>query len=55
MTHLIYPTTNFKAIEQKISELIDCFDNQDNRLIVSKMKSLVPEYKSNNSIYEELD
>jgi FlaA1/EpsC-like NDP-sugar epimerase len=46
---------DFKAIEQKISELIDCFENQDNRLIVSKMKSLVPEYKSNNSIYEELD
>ena len=46
---------DFKTIESKITELISSFDNQDNRLIVSRMKTLVPEYKSNNSIYEELD
>ncbi len=46
---------DFKTIEVKIAELISSFENQDNRVIVSKMKTLVPEYKSNNSIYEELD
>lgn len=45
----------FDVIEQKIKELIQLFDLQDNLSIVSKMKEIVPEYKSNNSIYELLD
>lgn len=45
----------FKTIEKQINELINCFDKQDNSLIVSLMKTLVPEYISNNSIYEKLD
>ncbi len=46
---------DFDFINTKIKGLIDCFDAQDNKVIVTKMKELVPEFKSNNSIYEELD
>jgi FlaA1/EpsC-like NDP-sugar epimerase len=46
---------DFKTTEQKINELIKCFEKQDNNQIVSQMKALVPEYISNNSIYEKLD
>lgn len=38
-----------------INELIELFKTQNNELIVRKMKELVPEFKSNNSIYEKLD
>jgi FlaA1/EpsC-like NDP-sugar epimerase len=41
--------------QQLIEELILLFDSQHNELIVSKMKAIVPEYKSNNSIFEKLD
>jgi FlaA1/EpsC-like NDP-sugar epimerase len=46
---------DFESISQNISGLIGLFDNQDNRAIVSKMKEIVPEFRSNNSVYEELD
>jgi FlaA1/EpsC-like NDP-sugar epimerase len=46
---------NFDVITNTVNELIALFDTQDNKLIVKKMKLLVPEFKSNNSIYEELD
>ena len=46
---------DFDKITNTINELISLFDKQDNKLIVGKMKLLVPEFKSNNSIYEELD
>lgn len=46
---------DFDFINTKIKELIDCFNTQDNKVIVKQMKELVPEFKSNNSIYEELD
>ena len=38
-----------------IQELIELFPTQDNPKIVSKMKEIVPEYKSNNSEFEVLD
>lgn len=38
-----------------ITELIDLFHSQENHKIVAKMKEIVPEFKSNNSIYEQLD
>jgi len=38
-----------------IAELIDLFHEQENHKIVAKMKEIVPEFKSNNSIYEQLD
>ncbi|MBI2281002.1 MAG: polysaccharide biosynthesis protein [Bacteroidetes bacterium] len=46
---------DFEFISTKIQDLIDSFEKQDNRIIVKQMKQLVPEFKSNNSIYEELD
>lgn len=38
-----------------IEELIQLFEEQENKRIVAKMKEIVPEFKSNNSIYEQLD
>jgi len=46
---------NFDEITNTVNELIALFDKQDNKLIVKKMKLLVPEFKSNNSVYEALD
>lgn len=45
----------FNKVEKDIEELIILFNHQNNTAIVSKMKELVPEFKSNNSIYKELD
>lgn len=38
-----------------IQELIELFSQQNNETIVAKMKEIVPEFRSNNSIYEKLD
>ena len=38
-----------------ISNLIDLSQNEDNVVIVSKMKEIVPEFRSMNSVYESLD
>jgi FlaA1/EpsC-like NDP-sugar epimerase len=46
---------DFAEVSTEIGELITLFKAQDNISIVSKMKELVPEFKSNNSVYEELD
>lgn len=46
---------DFSNVSASINELISLFSNQDNTSIVKKMKQLVPEFKSNNSVYEELD
>ena len=46
---------DFEEVSADIGELITLFDSQNNHSIVSKMKKLVPEFKSNNSVYEELD
>lgn len=45
----------FETVNRNIRELIGLFDNQDNVEIVSKMKELVPEFISNNSVFERLD
>ncbi|WP_257668870.1 polysaccharide biosynthesis protein [Parapedobacter tibetensis] len=46
---------DFETVEKQIDLLIKTAKNQNEREIVLKMKELVPEFKSNNSIYEELD
>ncbi len=46
---------SFTKIDRDVRELIDMFGHQDNMEIVSKMKELVPEFISNNSVYERLD
>lgn len=45
----------FDAIAKQIDDLIELFNSQNNTAIVSKMKELVPEYVSNNSVFEKLD
>ena len=39
----------------RINELIQMFNSQDNLAIVSQMKRIVPEFISNNSLFEKLD
>jgi FlaA1/EpsC-like NDP-sugar epimerase len=46
---------DFESISKEICELISLFQTQDNLAIVKKMKQIVPEFISNNSIYEQLD
>lgn len=46
---------DYETISGEIDSLILLFDKQDNFSIVGKMKQIVPEYKSNNSIFEKLD
>ena len=45
----------FAEVNKDILELVELFHTQNNNLIVSKMKEMVPEYISNNSTYEILD
>ena len=42
-------------ISNAVDALINLLNEQDNYLLVSKMKEIVPEYISQNSIYEKLD
>ncbi|MBK9798729.1 MAG: polysaccharide biosynthesis protein [Bacteroidetes bacterium] len=46
---------DYSIIKQKTDELIELFDSQNNQSIVAKMKEIVPEFKSNNSVFEKLD
>jgi FlaA1/EpsC-like NDP-sugar epimerase len=46
---------DFETVSATINDLIALFDTQDNHAIVKKMKQLIPEFKSNNSVYEKLD
>jgi FlaA1/EpsC-like NDP-sugar epimerase len=46
---------HFQTISKHISELIKLSCEYKDRQVVVKMKEIVPEFKSNNSIYEELD
>jgi FlaA1/EpsC-like NDP-sugar epimerase len=49
------PVYDYKQVSQDLDELVSLFDTQDNMEIVKKMKEMVPEYVSNNSVYEKLD
>ncbi|GAB4199481.1 MAG: nucleoside-diphosphate sugar epimerase/dehydratase [Bacteroidia bacterium] len=46
---------NFDEIKHEVEYLILSFDTQDNFKIVELMKKLVPEFSSNNSVFEKLD
>ncbi|MDB5014363.1 MAG: polysaccharide biosynthesis protein CapD, partial [Daejeonella sp.] len=46
---------NFESIQTSINELIQLSCLYKDRQVVVKMKQIVPEFKSNNSVYEELD
>lgn len=45
----------YEEVKEIINQLIKSFDTQNNDLIVQRMKDLVPEFKSNNSIFQKLD
>ncbi len=45
----------FTEVANFINELILLFNTQDNKRIVSKMKEIVPEFVSNNSVFQTLD
>ena len=46
---------DYDQICKDIDELIEISKRYDDMATVKKMKAIVPEYKSNNSIYEQLD
>ena len=46
---------DYEDVARDIDDLIEISKNFDNMATVRKMKEIVPEYKSNNSIYECLD
>lgn len=45
----------YDEVKQTIEDIIRSFETQDNELIVQRMKHLVPEFKSNNSVFQKLD
>lgn len=46
---------DYNVIAEDIRELIALFDTQNNEAIVRKMKDIVPEFVSKNSVFEKLD
>lgn len=46
---------DFADVERQVDQLIRISDKQNEREIVLFMKSIVPEFKSKNSVFEELD
>lgn len=46
---------DYAMISNEIADLIDLFNAQNNEAIVTKMKQILPEYISRNSIYERID
>lgn len=49
------PVYDIQEVTNHLDELIALFNSQDNMQIVRKMKEIVPEFKSNNSVFEKLD
>jgi len=45
----------YDDVLKDIEELLEIAKNFDNMATVRKMKQMVPEYKSNNSVYEQID
>lgn len=46
---------DYKQVCEAISDLVEVAQEYNNMATVKKMKEIVPEYKSNHSIYEKLD
>ena len=46
---------DYEAVSKDIDELVEIAKTFDKMATVKKMKEIVPEYKSNNSVYEVLD
>jgi FlaA1/EpsC-like NDP-sugar epimerase len=47
--------TSFHTVKTEVQILLQVLEGQDDKAIVSKMKQIVPEFVSNNSVYENLD
>jgi FlaA1/EpsC-like NDP-sugar epimerase len=45
----------FETISSQVRDLINLFDTQNNELIVQKMKEIIPEFVSTNSVFCALD
>lgn len=45
----------YSSVSKDVDELISISKQYDNMKTVAKMKEIVPEYKSNHSVYEQLD
>ncbi|WP_221175741.1 polysaccharide biosynthesis protein [Rufibacter immobilis] len=50
-----HPIPNSEKVIQEIQVLIDLFSSQNNVAVIKKMKQLVPEYVSQNSVYQKFD
>ena len=46
---------DFSEVSRQIDELVEISGQYNDMNTVRKMKEIVPEFKSNNSVYEELD
>jgi FlaA1/EpsC-like NDP-sugar epimerase len=46
---------DYDEVNKEIEDLFETAKEYDNMATVRKMKEMVPEYKSNNSVYEKLD
>ena len=46
---------DYAEVDKDIEELVSLSNTYDSMKIVAKMKEIVPEYKSNNSIFQQLD
>ena len=46
---------DYDEVNRDVEELVEISKHFDNMATVRKMKQIVPEYKSNNSVYEQLD
>lgn len=49
------PVDDFRSVNQKIQEIISASDEDKRKLVVKKIKDLVPEFLSQNSEFEILD
>ena len=45
----------FDWVLESVNSLLDLFDGQDNQKLVKQLKLMIPEYKSMNSKFEDLD
>lgn len=46
---------SFAFMEMQIQEIANLLHDNDNNKLVGKIKDVIPEYKSNNSVFEKLD
>jgi hypothetical protein len=46
---------NFQDVQNSTNDLLGLYNKQNQMAIVAKMKEIVPEFQSKNSVYESLD